>query len=68
VVKDELANVVRMRLQAGAIDEAMMLLRQSSRIMETPETHEAIADLYQRTGRKSKASWHRKRAETLRGA
>lgn len=68
VVKDELASVVQMRMQAGAIDEALMLLRQSSRIMETPETHEAIADLYERSGRRSKAKWHRKRATTLRGS
>ena len=65
ILKGELRRVSDLRLRAGAIDESIMLLRQSSKIYETADTHNEIGRLYQQQGRTSKARWHRKRAELL---
>lgn len=65
ILKAELRRVSDLRLRAGAIDESIMLLRQSSKIFETADTHNEIGRLYEQQGRGSKARWHRKRAELL---
>jgi serine/threonine protein kinase len=65
LLKAQLRRVAVMRQEVGVVDEALMLLRQSSKIYETPDTHLLIAEIYQRQGFDEKAHWHRKRAEVL---
>ncbi len=64
-MKLRLREIAELRVRSNSIDEAIVLLRQSSRIHETVDTHRRLAELYKAFREPDKAKWHEKRAEQM---